>query len=172
VKEGRRIVATGPTCSQMIRVEYPRLLGTNDAKTVATQTMDPMEFLSKLATEGKLNKNFKTGAGKVNYHMPCHLRAQNVGYKTRDVLSHLLNTKVKVVEECSGHDGTWSMKTENFEASLKWGRRAFEQMAEDEPNVACSDCPLAAIQIEQGNGRRTLNPIQILAKSYRGEEIG
>jgi glycerol-3-phosphate dehydrogenase subunit C len=172
VKEGRRIVATNPTCSQMIRVEYPRLLDTNDAKTVGAQTMDPMEFLAKLATEGKLNKNFKTGAGKVNYHMPCHLRAQNVGYKTRDVLSYLPNTKVKVVEECSGHNGTWSMKKENFEASLKWGRRSFEQMAEGEPNVACSDCPLAAIQIEQGNGRRTLNPMQILAKSYRGEEIG
>jgi glycerol-3-phosphate dehydrogenase subunit C len=153
-------------------VEYPRLLGTDDAKKVGAQTMDPMEFLAKLASDGKLNKNFKTGAGKVNYHMPCHLRAQNVGYKTRDVLSYLPNTKVKVVEECSGHDGTWSMKTENFEASLKWGKRAFAQMAADEPNVACSDCPLAAIQIEQGNGRRTLNPMQILAKSYRGEEIG
>jgi glycerol-3-phosphate dehydrogenase subunit C len=171
VDEGRKIVATNPTCSQMIRVEYPRLLGTDEAKKVASQTMDPMEFLAKLAAEGRLNKNFKTSAGKVNYHMPCHLRAQNVGYKTRDVLSYLPDTKVKVVEECSGHDGTWSMKKENFEASLKWGKRAFEQMAADEPNVACSDCPLAAIQIEQGNGRRTLNPMQILAKSYRGEEI-
>jgi Fe-S oxidoreductase len=171
VDQGRRIVATNPTCSQMIRVEYPRLLGSDDAKKVATQTTDPMEFLASLAAVGKLNKNFKTSAGKVNYHMPCHLRAQNVGYKTRDVLSYLPKTKVKVVEECSGHDGTWSMKKENFEASLKWGRRAFEQMAADEPNVACSDCPLAAIQIEQGNGRRTLNPMQILAKSYRGEKI-
>ena len=34
VNEGRTIVATGPTCSQMIRVEYPRLLGTDDAKKV------------------------------------------------------------------------------------------------------------------------------------------
>jgi glycerol-3-phosphate dehydrogenase subunit C len=171
VHEGRKILATSPTCSQMIRVEYPRLLGTDDAKKVAAQTTDPMEFLTTLAAEGKLNKNFKTGAGKVNYHMPCHLRAQNVGYKTRDVLSYLPDTKVKVVEECSGHDGTWAMKKENFEASLKWGRRAFDQMAADEPNVACSDCPLAAIQIEQGTGRRTLNPMQILARSYRGEKI-
>jgi glycerol-3-phosphate dehydrogenase subunit C len=171
VDEGRNIVVTNPTCSQMIRVEYPRLLGTGDARKVAAQTMDPMEFLAKLASQGKLNKNFKTSAGKVNYHMPCHLRAQNVGYKTRDVLSYLPETKVKLVEECSGHDGTWSIKKENFEASLRWGRRAFEQMAADGPNVACSDCPLAAIQIEQGNGRQTLNPMQILARSYRGEKI-
>ena len=172
VDSGRTVVATNPTCSQMIRVEYPRLLGTADAKQVAAKTMDPMEFLAKLAGEGKLNKNFQTGAGKVSYHIPCHLRAQNVGYKTRDVLSLLPDTQVKVVEECSGHDGTWSMKKENFEQSLKWGGRAFQQMAEGDPKVTCSDCPLAAIQIEQGNGKRPLNPMQILAKSYRGEMIG
>jgi hypothetical protein len=44
-------------------------------------------------------------------------------------------------------------------------------MAEGEPNTTCSDCPLAAIQIEQGTGNRPLNPIQILARSYRGEKI-
>ncbi len=171
VNDGRTVVATNPTCSQMIRVEYPRLLGTEDAKQVAAQTTDPMEFLARLAANGKLNKDFKTSAGTVNYHMPCHLRAQKVGYKTRDVLSFLPDTKVKVVEECSGHDGTWAMKKENFTASLKWGSKAFNQMAEGNPQVTCSDCPLAAIQIEQGNGRRPLNPMQILAKSYRGEPI-
>ena len=171
VDEERTVVATNPTCSQMIRVEYPRLLGTDEAKKVAARTMDPLEFLAALAAKGKLNKDFKTSAGKVNYHMPCHLRAQGVGYKTRDVLSFLPDTKIKVVEECSGHDGTWAMKKENFEASLKWGKRAFTQMTEGEPDTTCSDCPLAAIQIEQGAGRRPLNPIQILAKSYRGEKI-
>ncbi|HTF91909.1 MAG TPA: anaerobic glycerol-3-phosphate dehydrogenase subunit C [Verrucomicrobiae bacterium] len=172
VDEGRTVIATNPTCSQMIRVEYPRLLGGDNAKKLAAKTTDPMEFLAKLANEQKLNKDFKTGAGKISYHMPCHLRAQNVGYKTRDVLSMLPDTEVKVVEECSGHDGTWSMKKENFAQSLKWGGRAFQQMAEGDPKVTCSDCPLAAIQIEQGNGRRPLNPMQILAKSYRGETIG
>ncbi|HSK30246.1 MAG TPA: heterodisulfide reductase-related iron-sulfur binding cluster, partial [Candidatus Limnocylindria bacterium] len=70
VQDGRTIIATNPTCSQMIRVEYPRLLGTEDAKKVGAHTMDPMEFLAKLATEGKLNKDFKTGAGDLSYHIP------------------------------------------------------------------------------------------------------
>ena len=173
VDAGRTVIATNPTCSQMIRVEYPRLLGTDESKRVAAKTMDPMEFLAGLAAAGRLKKDFKTGAGDVSYHMPCHLRAQNIGYKTRDVLQLLPDTRVKVIEECSGHDGTWAMKKENFEQSLKYGGRAFRQMAEEEPKVTCSDCPLAAIQIEQGNGqRRPLNPMQILAKSYRGEPIG
>jgi Fe-S oxidoreductase len=101
VQDKRVIVATNPTCSQMMRMEYPRLLGTDDARKVAVQTMDPMEFLAGLAAKGKLNRDFKTGAGNISYHMPCHLRAQNGGYKTRDVLSLLPETTVKVVEECS-----------------------------------------------------------------------
>ena len=171
VAEERLIVATNPTCSQMIRVEYPRLLGNDEAKRVAANTMDPTEFLASLAAKGKLNRDFKTSGGRINYHMPCHLRAQQNGYKTRDVLSLLPDTQVKVVEECSGHDGTWSMKKENFENSLKWGSRAFNAMTEDNPSVTCSDCPLSAVQIQQGTGRHPLNPMQILAKSYRGEQI-
>jgi Fe-S oxidoreductase len=171
IGEGRTIIATNPTCSQMIRVEYARLLGTEKAKTVAANTMDPAQFLASLASQGKLNREFKTGAGRVNYHMPCHLRAQKVGYKTPELLRLLPNTQVKIVEECSGHDGTWAMKKENFESSLKWGARAFQAMTEDNPDVTCSDCPLAAMQIEQGTNRRPLNPIEILARSYRGEPI-
>jgi glycerol-3-phosphate dehydrogenase subunit C len=171
VEKNRIVMVTNPTCSQMIRVEYPRLLDTEDARRVAAQTMDPMEFLARLATDGKLNKDFKTGAGNVNYHMPCHLRAQNLGHKTPQVLSFLPETKVKIVEECSGHDGTWAMKKKNFEQSLKWGSRAFKEMADGDPETTCSDCPLAAIQIEQGTGRKPLNPMQILARSYRGEPI-
>lgn len=171
IAEGRTIVATNPTCSQMLRVEYPRLLSTEEAKTVAARTTDTTEFLASLAAQGKLNRDFKTGAGKIAYHMPCHLRAQNIGYKTRDVLSLLPNTKVEVIEACSGHDGTWAMKKENFEASLKWGGRAFREITNVDPDVTCSDCPLAAIQIQQGTGRHPLNPIEILAKSYRGEQI-
>jgi len=63
VAQGRTVVATNPTCSQMIRVEYPRMLGSDEAKTVASQTMDPMEFLARLAAQGKLKRDFKTGAG-------------------------------------------------------------------------------------------------------------
>jgi Fe-S oxidoreductase len=83
----------------------------------------------------------------------------------------LPDTQVEVIEACSGHDGTWAMKKENFPASLKWGGRAFQEMRNVESDVTCSDCPLAAIQIQQGTGRRPLNPIEILARSYRGEEI-
>lgn len=80
--------------------------------------------------------------------------------------------KSKVVEECSGHDGTRAMKKENFEASLKWGKRAFAQMAEGEPDITCSDYPLAAIQIEQGTGPPPIESYTISGEELsRGEKI-
>jgi len=171
VAEGRTIVATNPTCSLTIRDEYPRLLDTNESKAVAANTTDPTAFLASLHAQGKLNRDFKSSPGKIAYHMPCHLRAQNVGYKTKDVLALLPDTQVTTIQACSGHDGTWAMKTENFENSLKWGRRAFSDIKDAETKVSCSDCPLAAIQIEQGTGQHPLNPLEILAKSYRGESF-
>ena len=170
VAEGRTIVATNPTCSMTLRDEYPRMLGTRAAREVAEHTTDPMAFLASLHAEGKLNRDFKTGPGAVAYHMPCHLRAQRLGNKTGALLSLLPDTEVTVVQACSGHDGTWAMKRENFEASLRWGRQAFAGIEAADARVGCSDCPLAAIQIEQATGKRPLNPLQILARSYRGED--
>lgn len=68
----------------------------------------------------------------------------------------------------------WELGDENSKLSAvaQWGSRAFDAISEGDPKVTCSDCPLAAIQIEQGAGRRPMNPMQILAKSYRGETIG
>ena len=99
-----------------MRDEYPRLLGTTEARRVAENTTDPTAFLASLHAEGKLNRDFKTGPGKIAYHMPCHLRAQRLGNKTGALLSLLPDTEVTVIQACSGHDGTWAMKRENFEA--------------------------------------------------------
>ena len=170
VEEGRTVVATNPTCSMTLRDECPRLLGTPEARNVAEHTTDPTAFLASLHAEGKLNRDFKTGPGKVAYHMPCHLRAQRLGNRTSALLSLLPDTEVTMIQACSGHDGTWAMKRENFEASMRWGRQAFRGVEEADAAVACSDCPLAAIQIEQATGKHPLNPMQILAKSYRGED--
>ena len=40
----------------------------------------------KLKKSGRLSLDFKAGPRAVTYHMPCHLKAQNVGYRTKEVL--------------------------------------------------------------------------------------
>jgi Fe-S oxidoreductase len=101
--------------------------------------------------------------------VPCHLRVQNMGQKTRELLEKIPGTTVTTVERCSGHDGTWGVKAEYFEQSMKIGRPVFRQMAEAAPDHISSDCPIAARHIVQGIGEtpaRKQHPITLLRIAY------
>src|SRR5581483_8425201 len=90
-------------------------------------------------------------------------------YRSRDLMRLIPNTTVRLVEQCSAHDGTWAMKKEFFPVSMLAGKKAFEEMAAGEPEVTASDCPLAAIHFEQALGARPLHPIEVLARAYRSD---
>ena len=167
VRAGRKVIAMNPTCSYMMRKEYAELLGTPEARDVAAAIMDPCEFLFQLKQEGKFNRDFRSTPGGVAYHVPCHLRAQNIGFRSRDLMRLIPQTTVKMVEQCCGHDGTWAMRKEFFPLSLLSGKKAFEQMQAVEAPVMATDCPLAAIQFQQAIGQRPIHPLQVLARAYR-----
>ncbi len=166
VREGREIVAPGPTCSYMLKQEYPWLDGSEDARLVAAHTRDLFEYLARLHADGALDTRFTRPVGAITYHVPCHLRAQNIGTKSADVLRAIPGATVSVVERCSAVDGTWGFKTQYFDLSLKVARPLFDAVrAAGAPTVA-TDCPLAALQIEQGTGVAPRHPIQVLADAY------
>src|ERR1700741_2335186 len=142
VREGREIVVPGPTCSYMLKQEYPWLDGSDDAKLVAANTRDLFEYLAKLHAAGELDTNFSRPIGAVTYHVPCHLRAQNIGQKSADVLRAIPGASVGVVEKCSAVDGTWGFKKEYFELSMKLAKPLFDTVSTGGP-VATTDCPLA-----------------------------
>ena len=169
VREGRQIVVPGPTCSYMLKREYPWLDGSDDAKLVAANTRDLFEYLAKLQAAGELDTNFARPVGAVTYHMPCHLRAQNIGHKSADVLGAIPGASVDVVEKCSAVDGTWGFKTEYYELSLKLAKPLFDAINTGAPTAA-TDCPLAALQIEHGTGRKPKHPIEVLAAAYGLED--
>lgn len=166
IEEGYQVVVPGPTCSYMLRHEYPHLLDNDDARVVSEHTNDLGEYLMKLHAQGRLDTNFPRSPGKIAYHYPCHMKAQNIGYKSRDLLNLIPGAQVHLVDRCSAHDGTWSMKQEYFELSLKWGRRLFNEIREAEPQLVATDCPLAALQIEKGVDIKPLHPIQIMKSAY------
>ncbi len=167
VQAGRKVLAIDPTCSYMLRKEYGELVGTPEARELAANTMDISEYLFTLKQQGQFCRNFKSTPGKIAYHLPCHLRAQNIGYRSRDLMKLIPGASVKMVEQCSGHDGTWAMKKEFFPLSMLTGKKAFDGMQSAEADVFAGDCPLASIQIDQALGRRPLHPIQVLARAYR-----
>jgi len=166
VREGREIVSPGPTCSYMLKQEYPWLDASDDARLVAANTRDLFEFLARLHAEGALDTRFSRPVGAVTYHVPCHLRAQNIGTRSADVLRAVPGTVVSVVERCSAVDGTWGFKTQYFDLSMQVAQPLFDAVrAAGAPTVA-TDCPLAALQIAQGTGVEPRHPIQILAHAY------
>jgi glycerol-3-phosphate dehydrogenase subunit C len=166
VREGREIVVPGPTCSYMLKQEYPWLEGSEEARLVASHTRDLAEYLMGLHAAGRLDTAFAGRAGRVAYHLPCHLKAQNLGTKSADLLRLVPGAEVTVVERCSGVDGTWGFKREYYELSLRVADPLLEEIDAARPERVASDCPLAALQIAQGRGAAPEHPIQILADAY------
>jgi Fe-S oxidoreductase len=165
VREGREIVVPGPTCSYMLKQEYPWLDGSADANLVARSTRDLFEYLAGLHAEGRLDTRFPNAPGKIAYQLPCHLRAQNMGTRSADVL-RLTGATVETIQRCSAVDGTWGMKKEFFELSMKVAEPLFKGIEAAAPDRVATDCPLAALQINQGTGRSAQHPIRILADAY------
>jgi Fe-S oxidoreductase len=172
VDAGAKVVAINPTCSMMLRAEYPDLARAEDrerAHKVAKAVHDPGEYLWSIRKEDRFDDDFGPVPQKVAYHAPCHLRAQGVGFKGRDLIRKA-GAEITTVLECCGHDGTYAMKVEGFEASQRVGRKAFDGMQEAEGATWVTDCPLAAIQFEQHAGQKPLHPMSLLAKAYRSRE--
>jgi glycerol-3-phosphate dehydrogenase subunit C len=170
--EGYAILAPVPSCTLMFKQELP-LMYPDDANAIAVRDamFDPFEYFVLRKKDGLLKMDFKHALGKISYHIPCHSRVQNMGQKTREALEMIPGTELNVVERCSGHDGTWGVKTEYFENSMKIGRPVFRQMAQAEPKYVSSDCPIAARHIMQGMGEDAkdaikAHPLTLFRKAY------
>lgn len=80
--------------------------------------------------------------------------------------------KVELIEKCSGHDGSWSAKTEFFPLSMKIAQKAVRLVEQVPADLVASDCPLAGLQLDQAGaaahvgGRSTRHPIQIVRDAY------
>jgi len=165
VEAGAKVLVPGPSCSLMLKEEYPRLLRTPEASRVAAATRDLMEHVYDLAREKKLPRDFSQRLGKVAYHAPCHLRAQKIGFRSRDLL-RLVADEVVLVDACSGVDGTWGMQARFHGESLKVADRLLRTIRDAAPDQIATDCPLSALRIEEGLGRKAVHPIVLLRHAY------
>jgi Fe-S oxidoreductase len=125
VRQGYLVAAIIPTCSLTMRAEYPNLVDTPGAREVAAAVADPHELLYELRRGGTFNAGFRSTPGTVAYHLPCHLKAQNIGFRSRDLMRQIPGAQIITVDACTAHDGTWAMKKEFFDLSMKWGEKAF-----------------------------------------------
>lgn len=171
VEKGARVAVVNPTCSMMMRREYPQLVAAREreaAVKLAAAVVDPCEFLWSIRDQARFNTGFRSTPGEaVACHAPCHLRAQAIGFRGRDLLRKIPGVKPALVQECCGHNGTYAMTVEGFEPSRRIGGKAFEGMKETGAAVWSTECPLAALQFQQHAGVKPLHPMSILARAYR-----
>jgi Fe-S oxidoreductase len=169
VEAGYDILAPIPSCVLMFKQELPLMYPEDRAvQGVAARTFDPFEYLMLRHEAGLLRTDFKRALGKVSYHVPCHLRVQNLGLKTRDLLRLVPGTDVEAIERCSGHNGTYGVKHEFRAASVRIGRPVVERIERGEAEHYASDCPMAGAQIESGlkAPRAPEHPLALLRMAY------
>jgi len=169
VDEGWDIIAAIPSCVLMFKQELPLMFPDDpDVARVRDAIFDPFEYLMLRHKYGKLRTDFKQALGAVVYHVPCHLRVQNIGLKTRELLQLIPDTRVDAIERCSGHDGTYAVKKEFHEISMKICRPVVNRVVRDEVDHYSSDCPMAGHQIENGlaNGKAPEHPLSLLRMAY------
>jgi Fe-S oxidoreductase len=169
IDAGWDIVAPIPSCVLMFKQELPLMFPDDpDVARVRDHIFDPFEYLMLRHKEGLLKTDFKNSLGTVMYHAACHLRVQRIGLKTRDILKLVPDTNIEVVERCSGHDGTYAVKKEYHDISMKICRPIFNKVKSAEPDHYGSDCPMAGAQIAHGtdNGTQAEHPMTLLKKAY------
>ena len=168
VDDGWDIVTPIPSCTLMFKQELPLMFPDDpEVLKVRDAMYDPFEYLMLRHRDGKLNTEFKNSLGKVSYQVPCHLRVQNIGLKTRDILQLVPDTTVDAIERCSGHDGTYAVKKEFHDISKKIARPVVNKVKKAAADHFTSDCPMAAEQITQGlEGHDAENPMGLLKHAY------
>ncbi|HSH41583.1 MAG TPA: heterodisulfide reductase-related iron-sulfur binding cluster [Arenicellales bacterium] len=169
VDEGYDIVAPVPSCVLMFKQELPLMYPQDEAvQKVKAAMFDPFEYLMHRHKAGLLKTDFGEQLGKVAYHVSCHLRVQNIGLKTRELLSLVPGTEIEAIERCSGHDGTYAVKKEYHETSMKICRPVVNRVKKAEADHYSSDCPMAGDQIANGmdDGSDPVHPMSLLRQAY------
>jgi Fe-S oxidoreductase len=169
VDEGWDIVAPVPSCVLMFKQELPLMFPDDpDVAKVRDNIYDPFEYLAIRHKHDLIKTDFKHTLGKIAYHVACHLRVQNMGMKTRDLLQLIPETSVDAIERCSGHNGTYAVKKEFHEVSMKICKPVVSRVRKSDADHYCSDCPMAGHQIENGlaDGRRPEHPLKLLRMAY------
>lgn len=177
VDKGYDIVSLVPSCSLMLKFEWPLIEPDDDnVKVLSRAVFDCSEYLVDIHRKHGLAGGMKPLRGGVTVHIACHARAQNMGQKAAEMLRLLPETEIKVIERCSGHGGSWGVMKENFEVGLKVGRPVAKQAKENATGFVVSECPLARDHIVQGMQRMNgdmvaavdpvQHPIQLLARAY------
>jgi glycerol-3-phosphate dehydrogenase subunit C len=169
VDQGYDLIAPIPSCVLMYKQELPLLFPDDaDVLKVKSAFYDPFEYLWLRHKKDEFSTEFPQQLGDIAYQAACHLRVQNIGLKTRDILNLVPGTEVTTQERCSGHDGTYAVKKETYDKSVKIARPVVRKVDAQEPDHFASDCPMAATHIANLSEKidKAEHPMTLLRMAY------
>ncbi|MET0546505.1 MAG: heterodisulfide reductase-related iron-sulfur binding cluster [Caulobacterales bacterium] len=173
IDKGYDVVALTASCGLMLKFEWPLILPQSDAvKRLSKATFDIDEYVVDIAKKEGLAPGLKPLEGGVTVHLACHARAQNMGPKAAELLRYLPDTKVDVVERCSGHGGTFGIMKKTRAFAQKVAKPVVKAVEKNANGAVCSECPLACKHITQELADKGAaapppkHPIEIFAEAY------
>lgn len=168
IRSGKDIVVPQPTCGYILKKDYVDYVGGPDAELVAAHTYDSSEYLMNLhnAEGTELDITF-TGEipESISYHIPCHLRAQNIGLRSRDIMN-LTGANITVIDQCSGIDGMWGLTAGNEDFSVPIAKKLANKLKAANSQTVAGDCHLANTAIVEQTGIVPQHPLQVVARAY------
>ena len=170
--DGCDVIAPVPSCGLMLKFEWPLIVKDDpDVKRLSRSTFDICEYVVDIAKKEGLAPGLNAIEGGVALHLACHARAQNMGPKGAEMLRLIPGNAVAVIERCSGHGGSWGIKTGNFDVATKFARQTVQKGIAANKAALASECPLAGKHLAQGyeaEGKsvRAEHPIEIFARAY------
>jgi len=172
VIDGFDVVFSAPSCGLAIKEDYPKILQTEEAKRVAAHVFEFSDYLWRIYTNGELNTNFGPIKKRITYHNPCHSVPMGVTNQPLKLLRLIPELDVVELDEdkCCGMAGTFGMKTQFYDLSLKIGESLFSQINKIDAGEVVTTCGTCNIQISQGTGKNVIHLAKILYGSYRSFE--
>jgi glycerol-3-phosphate dehydrogenase subunit C len=171
VAEGRRVIATSPSCAFVMRDEYEYVLGIENAD-VRDKISLSTRFLYRLWERGEIKLAFKKDYhSRVAYHASCHM--ERLGWVLYSTALLRLIPGLEVVmlpSQCCGMAGFYGYKKENYDFSQAIGEKLFEKIRSTGVERVVTDCETCKWQIEMSMGLEVLNPISILAEAIDFEK--
>ncbi len=159
------IVVSCSSCGFSLTHEWGKVTGSEKMEEISRKTF----HISRLIDSGDRRFDFLPSTQSLAYHMPCHLKIQAEPESSFRMINDLPGAKVELLDShCCGMAGSWGMAAENWELSKTIGADLAEKLSRGNCDVAVTDCPTCAIQIEDIGGFCVKHPVEIVAEAMGG----
>jgi FAD/FMN-containing dehydrogenase/Fe-S oxidoreductase len=166
-REGYRIVCSEPTAAVMLRHDALNLTDDPDARLLADHVVEFTAFLAELRRDGRFRADFQSLDLTIGHHVPCHVKALGDSPAGPELLALIPGLRVETIDvSCSGMAGTFGLKAENYEISLKAGKPMLDELRRPRILAGSTECSPCRLQMEEGAGKPTFHPAQYLALAY------